>query len=1163
MNNSDLDNVLRTLSVPDCINALEKLNEKERKALSERALQWLTVSTGHNLNEPQLQFWLTRAGGLAKIATALGGSMELPKDIQRMFNHIEEAKKLAGQLPPEAIKPAAIEPARVAVFGTCTLTEIKKYDGQPVNVDVCYQLLVARKPRWTEQWAAYVLGDDARIYWRLIRRLETEGMITMAVDSDYLLGMAVGMAAAGNIADQLRQDQILRERLWPMLEEDDVTRLFIGQPPSKVKRRRDIWQWRDYVRGYNKDWSAALAEVAQEGTISRLQLLNVTAAVLTRVALEASEGASKLDLTWFSNLHAQLSPTSEEDAALAESYIRLLYSRNAATVGWIIGRLKEMVLAHTDVPVESLCAALESVFLVKGKENALKALDCLATIAETIPSARCAVGLAALGALENDSQDIQKRSISLLEKYGKDQGEVAQKLRDNLDRVAIVHRERAQNWLQKQSGGGGADGAKGGVVSGAASGAARGATGGAAGSAARGATGGAVSGAAGGGDTEIASEAANANVVRLPERSVVDVAQRLEGLSEAWQSCAGVKTAIKAIEDGAPDVPALDFDGTEYPRLNPDKAFQPVENFDELVFLMAKLLQNYELSLNADELERALDAIARLGAAPPADYQQRLQAIAALPMFGPIGGGLELWLKGAKLSSRYSYTKPHPIDQMLVSRFDCAGKQARERKPSVMLSRPTHQGGWIDPMVLVERVLSPVTQNDSSNNPSASGQQDLKSLAAQVLTGATNYVLSAVGITSILQVQDGDLLDQSLALLRLAPDNRKQALFQLVSAAPKQSEFINALRYALGDGSVQIGSSAHLWIAAARARAPFADDDAVESKFPGCGPDGGQAAQYPLLTNIIKKTVSEYYARLTNAQSFAKPKWDDFRLFDRLPKATGSDDKLDGIVTAAAHRGGDRSRYQTCPFNNRDWASTMSPLIIESWFAHGVEAIARSEARSTSSSMEDTFIEKLYDPDVPLKQMALLTLVIGLSCKSAPAVEALIQTIDDGRLNSNKLARIMNTLRELERPLGADEYAVPLVSLTRWSKAMKTAVLTSPYHALVIRGAIEQMLSGDPANAPKDLHTILEVLLEISIQQQQSITRADARQYLSGIKTSGKTAKLVKQLLALKKGPDGDSICAEALAYALEKRIERAQRWQSWCERNEKAGRKSAPLAVT
>ena len=89
MNNDDLDQVLQSLDAEQCVRALSGLAEGQRKQLSQRALQWLIVSRGHHLHNAELN----------------------------------------TMLPPEATERAAIEPARAAVLGTCTLQEVKKHNG--------------------------------------------------------------------------------------------------------------------------------------------------------------------------------------------------------------------------------------------------------------------------------------------------------------------------------------------------------------------------------------------------------------------------------------------------------------------------------------------------------------------------------------------------------------------------------------------------------------------------------------------------------------------------------------------------------------------------------------------------------------------------------------------------------------------------------------------------------------------------------------------------------------------------------------------------------------------------------------------------------------------------------------------------------------------------
>src|SRR5262249_15803912 len=128
-----------------------------------------------------------------------------------------------------------------------------------------------------------------------------------------------------------------------------------------------------------------------------------------------------------------------------------------------------------------------------------------------------------------------------------------------------------------------------------------------------------------------------------------------------------------------------------------------------------------------------------------------------------------------------------------------------------LLSAPTHTGGWIDPVELVKRAKHWETLG-----------------------------------------QEPDIADQVLALLRLAPDGRADALGSVGKLA---GDFGQALPYALGM-SEKPGANVALWAVAARSRAPFADDPSVEKQFPDLGPDAGRAACYRIEVKSRKHVAS-------------------------------------------------------------------------------------------------------------------------------------------------------------------------------------------------------------------------------------------------------------------------------------------------------------------
>src|SRR5581483_3581534 len=141
----------------------------------------------------------------------------------------------------------------------------------------------------------------------------------------------------------------------------------------------------------------------------------------------------------------------------------------------------------------------------------------------------------------------------------------------------------------------------------------------------------------------------------------------------------------------------------------------------------------------------------------------------------------------------------------LSARVQEIAARAREGEARPLLAAPTHRGGWIDPVVRVERARA---------------------------------------------CPDADRLDQVQALLRLAPENRAAALRK---AGKLPGELGAALRHALGTKESAVGPTAALWVAAARARDPYGDDAAVEERHPGLGPDAGSAARVALRARMERK----------------------------------------------------------------------------------------------------------------------------------------------------------------------------------------------------------------------------------------------------------------------------------------------------------------------
>jgi hypothetical protein len=407
----------------------------------------------------------------------------------------------------------------------------------------------------------------------------------------------------------------------------------------------------------------------------------------------------------------------------------------------------------------------------------------------------------------------------------------------------------------------------------------------------------------------------------------------------------------------------------------------------------------------------------------------------------------------------------------LSHRALAVARRAATGQADLLLSAPTHRGGWIDPIVLVDRIDK---RTRTANTP--------------------------------------DVYDQVQAILCLAPDRREEARRRLDDV---ESEFTQAVRYALGGDNDAIGPTPALWVAAARVRAPFDDDPRVLARHPNLGPDAGAAAKFAY--RVLLKPAG-------GGKSWA------YFLLDRAPPVPA--DVPAEFPTVRLHS----RRNERDPATLR-WGATVWPIAREAWLAQGVKAIGTNldwwEARWSNR----TYLEPLTDPDLPLKPMALVLLTLGLAAKQADehglATDGLIAAIDDGRIDGPLLGGAMRSL-----------LPTALIKPSRWAKALRDAARVSPLHARIVAHAVQHALGDELVEPPRDLLALLELLKELLIEVGEPVSLTPLRAWLAAWKASGKTAKIVKDLLALTESRNPAARRAAALR-ALAQRIERAERWST------------------
>ena len=145
------------------------------------------------------------------------------------------------------------------------------------------------------------------------------------------------------------------------------------------------------------------------------------------------------------------------------------------------------------------------------------------------------------------------------------------------------------------------------------------------------------------------------------------------------------------------------------------------------------------------------------------------------------------------------------------------------------------------------------------------------------------------------------------------------------------------------------------------------------------------------------------------------------------------------------------------------------------------------------------------------------------------AVDALVAAVDDGRLDGRLLGETM-------RQLLTEGLAKP----ARLAKALADAARVSPLHARVVASALQRSTAGH-SPPPFGFHALLELLKELLVETGQRVDDPEARATLGGLPSSGKTGRLVRDLLALE-AMNARANRAAALARALSSRVNRGER---------------------
>ncbi|NLX96414.1 MAG: hypothetical protein GXY83_09580 [Rhodopirellula sp.] len=838
----------------------------------------------------------------------------------------------AGRREQDELHPAA----GVAALATCSFSTVKSLGWSVFPGEAHFlRVLSDRRPKWLNEYVEALLDGD-RPAWSTVRAMMKAGLCGKPKHENYVLGMLHHRAGVGgsvlapggrdttwNVVAHVEAEPDLLEDVWRLFELEGGGEFSLAAHDKYAKRPEHRWDW-------------ALVELSKQGKLPRQRLLDASLDALDR-------GFAQFRAGWFSAFHELLEPTIEERRTRSDRYLGLLASPIPPTVSFALAAV-EIIDAREPLPAKDLADGLRPVMAARAKGTVKRALKLLEKVARREARQSPRVARAAAEALVHEASDVQAAAWKLIETWGSaDDRELLDVVTRDEELVAASLRQRVRTWL----------------------GAAR-----------------VVEPA---GTSAVGDKTEDDRSVEAPFIGVRDVEayeRRAVSLPSEWCRAAGVDRALAALRNGEFDLTACEFDGTELPRLDPSRAIVPIETVEELIDAAAAAIENPD---RYDDIERVLDGVSRLCGQRTDDFQRHtgpllkranelLSRANVIPFQsespqGHLLGVALSWLYADRGTFAAATLHNHPAVEYTfggITRVwytpskrvtgDFFGERARRLAERVanglagpLLSAPTHQGGWLDPVALVRRV-------GTLNGAAEAGE-----------------------------------FEQVLALLRLAPERRAEALPHL---AGMRGEFVAALRYALGDVRVRVGESGWLWGTAARARSPWSDDPRVIERHPGLGPDAGEAAHAAVQVGKDIKTKDP----LRIVASPALPKSIDPRMVSvemwRRP--------ADWPATEATSVAAIRALQSAWPVALEALFSKAAVVLGDNldWWE------ARWENRTYLEPLVDPDV-----PLRPMALLVLaIGLAAKEPGEHGLATDAAIAAIADGRLDGTKLGSVMATL---------------------------------------------------------------------------------------------------------------------------------------------------------
>jgi hypothetical protein len=478
---------------------------------------------------------------------------------------------------------------------------------------------------------------------------------------------------------------------------------------------------------------------------------------------------------------------------------------------------------------------------------------------------------------------------------------------------------------------------------------------------------------------------------------------------------------------------------------------RPIASFEELNAALLSVLEDPSEPL---AVERVIDGLARCGADKPDDF---------IKVIGPLG----------KRASEIVKRQPDDRLQFHIAWLALAYAVGADLDSGAFEKSAEPLRGSLEG-VFARRNLQLLRQlRDAHRLPLMSAPTDSRGYVAVENLTARYGKYKSNGI-------EPGVIDMALAMLRLAPESRVEAL----ATFTPEDEYEQAIAYALG-GDFSPGKTGWLWVAAAAARLPYEDKPAIARRHGRGNPDAGTKARY-----AIRFAKDAYFARVA-----VEPGVEDV-----LP---------DAYIPCLFHipASGSWNLWSTCGqhANMIRWSSTVWPLNQEPFFSQGVRVFDHSQRLANTPYAG--FIEPMLQGHVDIGEVGSALLALGLASSDpavkSVAIDAAISSVVEGRLSLDLMQQAMAMLI----PSG-------YVPVGRWTKALSELGNLSREHAAFVRDLITGSLRHDPSAPPRDIGGMVELLYELSVATSTPITDPKTLEYLRGVKGGGKLKQFAEKLLA-------------------------------------------------